>query len=441
VKSRRHGIVAALLGFAMSLGLHAVTQQKDCPEGTCPVAAPTGVRGVVSTATAMQISWDDVPKAFAYRIQVAPQNNFLGDHVITVTKREPTTPKPLVIPKLDAGTTYHIRVSVVDRALTQQSRWSAPADYATKGPMSLAVGTYNVRNPLHDDWDERVPLVADGIVSEKLNVVGIQEVYRRWERRSLLDHLNAKAKAAFGVPAYAMTPGPYSDLGYDDRILYDTRYLQALHTGAKRYDFQVGDGDVDRWFSWATFKHRQSNWTFLFVTTHLAPDNDHADSRQWKELVEQVNALKAAHRVQWVVVAGDFNTTKLEKPADVMLPAMRANGYGDVLGQMYGSYETNGARAQVRKDAYLRSFNGFRRHIEDYSVDEDQNGDGVDWIFASNELGVPYYRVYARYDDGKLTKPIPSDHFLVHATLAYVPPQSKRSTVAVAKTVNPRSVD
>ena len=442
MKVGRHGIVAALLGCVLSFGLHSIPDDRPCPQGSCAFSAPTAVRGVASAPNWLQISWKKVPKAFSYRVQVARENNFLDDEVITVLKKDPERPKPLVIPRLDPGTTYHVRVSVIDRTLDQQSEWSAPATYATKGPMQLAVGTYNVRNPA-DSWDERGPRVAAGIVGEELHVLGVQEVYRPWHRRSLLDLVNARSKWVGGAAVYGMAPGPYSDAGYDNRILYDTRQLQLLKSGGQRYRYQVGDGEVDRWFAWATFAHRASGWSFLFVTTHLAPDNDHADLRQWTELVGAINALKAAHRVQWVVVGGDFNTTKLEKPADVMLPAMRKNGYGDVLGQQYDSYDVSDARAKVKKDAHLRSFNGFQRDIDDFSRDDDDEiGNGVDWIFASNDLAVPYYRVVARYDDdGDLIEPIPSDHFLVRATLAYEPPQPARTARAVAATIRPESVN
>jgi endonuclease/exonuclease/phosphatase family metal-dependent hydrolase len=440
VKVGRHGIVAALLGCLLSFGVHSIPQERPCPQGDCAFPAPTGVRGIASATSWLKITWTKVPKASSYRIQVAPENNFLGEEVITLHREDPAHPKLLVIPNLERGRTYHVRVSVIDRASNQQSEWSAPATYATKGLMRLDVGTYNVHNP-GNDWDERGPLVADGIVSEKLQVLGVQEVYRASERHSLLTYVNAKAKAAFGAPVYGMTPGPDNGVGYDNRILYDTRYLQLLSSGGRPFQHQVGDGEVDRWFAWAVLKHKPSGWNLLFVTTHLAPDNDKADLRQWTELIQHINALRRSARVPWVVVAGDFNTTKLEKPADVMLPAMYKNGYGDILGQTYDSYEVRGARAQVKKDAHLRSFNGFRRDTDDYSRDEDENGNGVDWIFASNELAVPYYRVVARYDDdGDLIEPIPSDHFLVRATLTYEPSPSGR-TVPVAQTGPPGSVN
>jgi hypothetical protein len=95
----------------------------------------------------------------------------------------------------------------------------------------------------------------------------------------------------------------------------------------------------------------------------------------------------------------------------------------------------------VRWNAWLDSFNGFDRDIDHYDHHEDHNGNSFDWIFASNELAVPNYRVYARYDDGKLDEPIPSDHFLVRATLSYDPPQVDRQTVNVAATVGPDSMN
>ena len=426
----RQGIVAALLGCLLSFGLHLIPDDRPCPQGECDLAAPTGVRAVWSTTDRLRVSWNTVPKAFSYRIQVAPANNFLGDEVITLIRRDPARPKPLVVSNLDPRTTYHVRVSAIDRAFAQQSEWSAPATYVTKGPMQLAVGTYNIRNP-DDSWGERGPLVAAGIVAEKLHVLGVQEVYRASERRSLIKLIRARAEAVHGAPVYDMTPQSYSEVGYDNRIVYDVRKLQLLKSGGKRFQYQVGDGEVDRWFAWATFTHRASGWRFLFVTTHLAPDHDYADLMQWTELVSEINALKAANGARWVVVAGDFNTTKLEKPADVMLPAMRKNGYGDVLGQTYDSYDISDGRAEVKKDAHLRSFNGFQRDTDDFSRDDDEIGNGVDWIFASNELAVPYYRVVARYDDdGDLIEPIPSDHFLVRATLSYVPPQSTKAKSA-----------
>lgn len=425
----------------LALGLYSIPPpERDCPQGTCAFAAPTAVRGVASASHWLQVTWNRVPKAFAYRIQVAPENNFLGDEVISFVRRDPNRPKLLAIPMLDPGRTYHIRVSVIDRALNQQSTWSAPATYATKGPMRLSVGTYNVHNP-GDDWHERGPLVADGIVSEKLQLLGVQEVYRESERRSLLQYVNARSTQLNGTPIYDMVPAVGSKVGYDNRIVYDRRLFTVEEAGGQPYEYQVGGDEVDRWFAWAIFTHRASGWKVLFVTTHLAPHDVRAVRKQWNELVDRVNGLRSWYKVKWVVVAGDFNTTKFRKPADDMLEKMRDSGYGDVLGQQYRTFDTDNARARERRDAWLDSYNGFDRNIDNYDHNRDHNGNSFDWIFASNELAVPEYRVYARYDDGELHEPIPSDHFLVRATLSYDPPQFDLPMVSVAAMVQPSSVN
>ena len=46
-------------------------------------------------------------------------------------------------------------------------------------------------------------------------------------------------------------------------------------------------------------------------------------------------------------------------------------------------------------------------------------GKNLDWVFASNELAVPEWKVVARHDRQRLRLKgvIPSDHFMVRATI------------------------
>ena len=45
-------------------------------------------------------------------------------------------------------------------------------------------------------------------------------------------------------------------------------------------------------------------------------------------------------------------------------------------------------------------------------------GNNIDWVFASNELAVPEWKVVARFDKQlRLKGVIPSDHFMVRATI------------------------
>jgi endonuclease/exonuclease/phosphatase family metal-dependent hydrolase len=425
---RRIGIACVVMGALLLLGTVAIPTPDACPKAECRFAPPTGVRGVASTASRLQVTWADVPKAFAYRVQLAPKATFTGEGLVTTTKQEPRGPRPLIFTGLRAGRPYFLRVSVIDRDLRQQSRWSTPVAYATKGSMRFSVGTYNIHNP-DETWGKRGPAVADALVSEKLKLVGIQEAYRKSERRSLLGYVNNRSRAIHGGAAYRMAPAVDSDLGYDNRILYDTRVVTLIGAGGRKYKHQEGGDEVDRWFAWATFRHRASGWKVLFVTTHLAPHNPRMIRKQWDELIDRIDSLRRTYNIPWVVVAGDLNTTKFDKPADDLLEVMHKNGYGDVLGQKYRSYDTDNARAKVTKDAWLDSFNDFDPDIDHYDHHRDNFGNSFDWIFASNALAVPYYRVVARYDgNGMLAEPIPSDHFLVRATLAYEPQLSEPRT-------------
>lgn len=422
---RRIGVAAAVMAGILVLGTLWIPTRDLCPEAECPFPAPTGLRGVASSESRLQVTWNDLPKAFAYRIQVSPRATFTGPGVVSATKQEPHLPRPLIFTNLDPGRPYFLRISVIDRQLAQQSEWSTPVAYATKGSMRISVGTYNIHNP-DETWKDRGPQVAADILAEQVQLLGVQEAYRESERRSLLNYVNQRSVAVHGSPVYRMAPPVDSDLGYDNRILFDTRVFTLIGTNARKFEHQEGGDEVDRWFAWATFRHRASGWKILFVTTHLAPHNARMIRKQWDELIKRIESLRRTYNIPWVVVAGDLNTTKFDKPADDLLEVMADNGYGDVLGQKYKSYDTDDARAEVTKDAWLDSFNGFDPEIDHYDHNRDNFGNSFDWIFASNALAVPYYRVYARYDsDGKLIEPIASDHFMVRATLAFEPGRAR----------------
>ena len=132
---RRLGIAAAVMGGVLVLGTLWIPPRDVCPEAECPFAAPPGVRGVASSESRLQVTWKDVPKAFAYRIQLSPRATFTGRGVISTTKHEPAKPAPLIFKSLHSGQPYFLRVSVIDRQLAQQSPWSTPVAYATKGSM------------------------------------------------------------------------------------------------------------------------------------------------------------------------------------------------------------------------------------------------------------------------------------------------------------------
>ncbi len=103
---------------------------------------------------------------------------------------------------------------------------------------------------------------------------------------------------------------------------------------------------------------------------------------------------------------------------------MVSNGYGDALGQRF---ETNPAslRPQTTHRVWINSFNKFRRDVRTYGYWDDRGssrprtGNGVDWIFASNNLAVRDFEVVSNVDEssGQVVGTIPSDHQLLRATI------------------------
>lgn len=308
--------------------------------------------------------------------------------------------------------------------LVSDAVFIAPAQAActvqTPCPLpKVAVGTYNIKNPDEGSWDRRAPKIADSIVVNGVKLMGVQELYKPAQRNSFLQHLNDRAG---GNRPYQMVPDPNVMLeGLDSRVVWDSRVFTYMpgSAGSLRFNNQVPGDGTPRWMAWAKFFHRASGKYFLFVTTHLTPNSDQYDVYQWKQLIRQVNVMRSASSAKplWVIIAGDFNTSKFEPPAKTQLSEMVVNGYHDVVGQRYRSY-TPYRLPEVRTDAYISTSNRGERDIREYSVSTDKIGNGIDYVFVSKAFKVSHYFVYARPRTGYLLNlPIASDHFLVKATI------------------------
>jgi endonuclease/exonuclease/phosphatase family metal-dependent hydrolase len=411
-------LAGAILATVFSLGA-GVAHAQTLPAG------PTGLRVVIGTATRMQIAWDAVPDVPSYRIHYSTAADFSSN-----LKGVTTTETTYVLPSLQPNTTYYFRVAGLN-GTTLLTEWSVGSG-TTKPLMKISVGTYNVHNPNRTnctavstdpkDWCNRAPWVAYAIVTEGLNALGIQEAYQPEERRDLLDRVNARIS---GSDPYAMAPDLASPIGYDNRILYDTRVFTLVAAGGMQYRNQLTGEDTPRHLAWAKLRHRVTGVVVLFVTTHLQPGGgtaDTVDALQWSELIAETDKRRAeVPAANYVVAAGDFNSTRYESPARYRIGDMKNHGYGDVLGQQYRTDVTSGARAQVRKDAWVNSGNDFDPIASHHSnPNHTENGYSVDWIFASNTLKVPLYREWVRWTSYPTTfaLPIASDHHLVRATIS-----------------------
>lgn len=320
----------------------------------------------------------------------------------------------------------------------------ASATLPTTGPVDIRVGSFNVRGVNTDStdgqpWRERRPAVVRDILGERVDVIGLQELSQNNGYAELLeDGPNQMLDLVAGLEeaggSYALTNTASANCARDwtasrcdyvyrgasrsTRILYNTETLAMLDQGSYEYRVQsTGDNDT-RYLVWATFRVLATGHEFFFANTHLVNGSAAQQKAQTMELIEQVTQL---HGNLPVVVVGDFQRTKFSKPIDYTLKAMKSAGFGDVLDQRFETPWVPQHRAQRRINAWVNTMNRFNRDLRPYAYEDDKKklGNNIDWIFASNELAVPEWKVVARFDRQRLqlTGVIPSDHFMVRATI------------------------
>ncbi len=294
----------------------------------------------------------------------------------------------------------------------------------------LRAASWNVRDISTDGvasgdakvWGVRRDAVIAKIVAERPDVLGLQEASCRTGSgltglvdgpSQCLDLLNGVNKAG---GSYAIVDSdPTSSAG--TRIIYDTNHLSLVRHGVYLFQAQV-TGIAPRFFVWAVFTHLGSGDQFFFGTTHLAIQSADVQRAEWKEIITQTKAL---HGALPVVITGDFQASKFKVPADVMLPAMKSAGFGDVTNQKFGTAYVTNPRAQHTTNKWINSVNEFDRNVADHAFEDDHSkyGDNIDWIFATNSLPVKNWKVILDFNPTtlKILGTIPSDHDMVEALI------------------------
>lgn len=310
--------------------------------------------------------------------------------------------------------------------------------------VTLHVGTFNIatvsgdksRRGNHKKWKYRRATVASQILSRHLDVVGLQEasqsrIYRKAmhygpnQFMDLVGRLNAvgghyavTSRAEYNCRrAWSSKRCHHKNraASTDTRIIYNTSTVKMVKRGAFRYRHQVRGHK--RFYAWAVFQSKKNGRSFFFANTHLEPHNRTTRKRQWSELIRQTNRHRMSGRP--VIVVGDFNSSKYDRWTRTYLPKMKHYGYGDTINQSYGRATVRSRRAASTHNAWINSFNGWRRNVKAYGYKNKSNiGNSIDWIFASNSMHVSMWEVVSNYNSHYRVKgTIPSDHNMVRADL------------------------
>lgn len=310
----------------------------------------------------------------------------------------------------------------------------------------VKVASYNISNLAFDSqaagdhavWKKRRPVIRKQILAQRPDVVGLQEanqssIYPTSVSYGVNQYMDLLGALTLNGGHYKLTDEDayncvkptstykcvYQDRGasQDTRILYNTDTVTPMRSGSYLYHAQTPGNP--RYLAWAVFQLNSTGRQFLFTNTHLTPSSSPVRQAQWDEAIDLTNSLKDDLAV---IAVGDYNTSKYDDYAATYLPKMKAAGYGDVLNQQYAQNPVKNPRALKTTNAWINSFNGFRRNIAQYSyyTRTDKTGNNIDWVFASNDLVVKNWSVVVPMDSTGLAIAgvIPSDHNLVVATLA-----------------------
>ncbi len=289
----------------------------------------------------------------------------------------------------------------------------------------------------HRTWRVRRPVVVSQILSSRPDVLGVQEANQSSIYATSLDYgvnqfLDLKGALAAKGGHYALTNSyayncvnsnssancVYQNRGasQDTRILYNTDTVTLVKQGSVKYANQTA-GKNTRYLAWAIVRMKANGKQLFFTSTHLDPYTVSVRRAQWDEAIANTKRLAGSLPV---VSVGDYNTSKFDSYAATYLPRMKAAGYGDVLGQTYAT-PLSQPRAAVLDRAWVNSYNNYNRDARAYSYEDAQNkiGNNIDWIFATNSLPVTRWLTAAPINltTFQLVGVIPSDHFLLQATL------------------------
>jgi len=416
---------------------------------TAAVSTPRNLAVSDLTGSSATLRWTPSEGASLYRVSMATAPDF-SDAV-----RSRTTNPSTRLTGLRAATTYYFKVRVITGDGTAVTDYTTPVTGrtaavvtgpATVGSSDIRVGSFNVMTVTGDTtdgnrlpWAKRRATVVKEILGEKVDVIGVQEVNQSYSHPEWLvdggtQFLDLRNGLNSAGGSYALTNAysyncvnpktsykcVYRDRGASggDRIYYNTSTLDLVSQGAYQYR---AASTMKHSLGYAVLRVKATGKKFFFVNTHLDPPDRYVRMAQWKELIAKVNAL---HGSLPVITVGDFNTQKFDAGAPRlcdMVPAMKANGYGDVLNQTCATNPVVHPRAKRSINGWINSLNRYNRDITTYSYanNHTKTGNNIDWIFASNNLPVKEWKMVLNYDPTtlKVTGTMPSDHNMIRATI------------------------
>lgn len=379
--------------------------------------APAGLSATVGSTVA-NLAWTSRSSKVYYRVVYAASKTFVN------AKKKVFRSPYGTLTGLTANTTYFVKIKAVSTRGATRSRYSPAITFTTnERPASsgeLRVASYNIRcdgctslSTNEKPWSTRRTAVAEGILGQDVDVIGIQEASNNktyangavGQYEDLLYLLNATRNE------YSLV-NDTKNLTIGTRIIYNNTRLTLLDQG---YQQLSNSEPGSRFVVWAVFR-QQSGKEFFFTNTHLEVRGDNANRvRETKEILSLIQA-KNTDKLP-VLSVGDYNASEKTNPVDGPQEVTKAAGYIEPLGGQWPAKTAEpGATVEHRIRTDYASTNHFDA-VAPHTVSA-INSLYYDYIFTSPGVAVPEWETVVKIDSSSnFVGVIPSDHNMVRATV------------------------
>lgn len=420
------------------------------------VLPPVGLTATPSGSTSLKVSFTARPGAAKYMVAYGrtATSRRQDRHTVTGTS--------LVIPGLESGTSYYLRV----RALSSSGKAiSYYSDYFTKAPVkattgaayqsgvaaasvaseSLRVASFNIKCAGCDGagelpWAQRRNPVAATIADQHPDVIGLQEASQASMPGTTLNQYDDLVEL-LGDP-YRLTNAyryncatstssndcsPVSrGASQSVRIVYNAETLALLATGSLKLA-AVSSKDNDRFLAWARLRQISTGKVFVFATTHLQPNRGGSSTeyvksyfdlraRQARQIRDELASVAGGLPV---ILTGDMNS-RWNSPgpggteANPQYEVFTAAGFRDPLNGGTKSDRAKGPAASVTSLVNVE-FNS----CNTYSATPPTTlprGNNIDYVYLRGGITPTAWETVVDVDgNGVFRGVIPSDHNLIRA--------------------------
>jgi endonuclease/exonuclease/phosphatase family metal-dependent hydrolase len=259
----------------------------------------------------------------------------------------------------------------------------------------IKVITLNVRYDNPEDsvnaWPKRASQVCNFIVSEKPDILGMQEVL--WNQYKLMDSVLTDYSSVGVGREDGSRRGEMNPVFFRKDKFDEVRCITFWLSDFPDLPGSIGWGSsLPRIVTWMEFVEKKSHKHFFFFNTHFAHDSETARLMSSRVLLKEVNRISEGFPF---IISGDFNMPPTSTGYSIL------TGPDESVPLIKDAYVIT----EKRPSGPVYTFNGFSDRTK---------AERVDYIFVRNGMKVTEYKTVTKKDKGIFI----SDHWPVVALVS-----------------------